>query len=76
MGGALKERAREKARKMIAEDPELGAQLGQIVLQSMLSITQQEMLTGCGGNTYHTHFPMPDGVEWELVLTKKESTDG
>jgi hypothetical protein len=67
-----KEKMRRRAEQRAEREPGLAYSLGICMLVGMEEIAQSERFQGgelC--NTYHTHFPMPDGVEWELELRKK-----
>ncbi len=53
-------------------DPGLAHSLGVVMLTGFGFIARAEKFTGPQiVNTYHTHFPMPDGSEWEMTLKRR-----
>ena len=53
--------------------PDLVSQLGKIVAAGMGRVDDADRFVDPAviRNTYVTHFPMPDGREWELTITRR-----
>lgn len=66
----LKEGRLRRAIRHADADPDLIQQLGIAVLVGMYAVEDAERFTGLDTveNTYRTHFPTPDGREWELTV--------
>jgi len=57
-------------RRFADTDAPLIWELGKIVLHGMREVEAAERFTGTDAiqNTYCTHFPLPDGREWEIEM--------
>lgn len=56
----------------------IAAELAKIVVDGMNRVLAADLFAGSEEieNVFHTHFPMPDGREWELVLKRRRATNG